>query len=95
MNPLNWTIGQILGILTGTIAVVVTTGYLITIVENPAISQDEPAAVESEKPTPAASIGARAPRILKFTLTLSEPDDLLVESGEKVTAGQSTGTAED
>lgn len=88
MNPLNWTIGQILGILTGTIAVVVTTGYLITIVENPAISQDEPAAVESEKPTPAASIGASAPRILKFTLTLSEPDDLLVESGEKVTAGQ-------
>ncbi len=91
MNPLNWTIGQVLGGIIGTIAVVVTTGYLLTIVENPAISQDEPAAVETtddEEPAPSAGIGASAPRILKFTLTLSEPGDLLVESGDKVTAGQ-------
>ena len=81
---LNLTLGQLLyGVLTLG-CVTWATIYFWTLGEEPAQSQAE----VHEPFQPPNPIPENQPKILKFTLTLSDPDDLMVGEGDRIAAGQ-------
>ncbi|MGA0197912.1 MAG: hypothetical protein ACO3NK_02100 [Prochlorotrichaceae cyanobacterium] len=89
MNPLRWTIGQVLGglLTVGGVSIaslVLTTSYLWVLPDEPVQSQVED--IEPEPPEP--TIAVSTPRILKFTLTLTSPEDLKISQDDQIEAGQ-------
>jgi len=96
VNIWNVTIGQLLGGMLTVVSLGVTTSYLWAVPEDPVqsqtpkVSQTPQALPQSEpfKPTAIEGPVVNTPRILKFTLTLSGPEDLKISQGDQVTVGQ-------